>query len=167
MKRILVLGSSGVGKSSFARKLHKKLNIRLINLDEHYWKPNWEKPTTEDWEEKIQELIQEESWIMDGNYRSTLYLRFPVADTIILLDLPWWICMYRVIKRQIRKNRIDEIPGCKEIIRWNLLRWVIWKYPRIARKDILQKLEALKSKKRVIILQSRREIEEFLSNPLE
>lgn len=147
MKRILVVGSSGAGKSSFSKRLQEKLHLELIHLDQYYWKPGWVKPEHSEWDDTVKSLLQKDSWIMDGNYRSTLHLRIPAADTIIFLDFPRWICFYRIYKRRFTLNREDEIVGCLEKVGWDLVRWVLWRYPEEAKKDMLTLLEKAKGKK--------------------
>lgn len=162
MKRILIIGSSGAGKSTFAKRLHDKIGLELIHLDQYYWKPGWVKPETSEWEGIVKDLLKKESFIMDGNYRSTIDLRLPVADTIILLDPPRLVCFYRVSKRRFANNRTDEIAGCKERVSWNLLSWILWKYPQVARKDMLERIERVRQEKQIITLRTKKEIEDFL-----
>ncbi|PJE64921.1 MAG: AAA family ATPase [Candidatus Ryanbacteria bacterium CG10_big_fil_rev_8_21_14_0_10_43_42] len=166
-KKILIIGSPGAGKSVLAKRLHDKLGIELIHLDQYYWKPNWIKPESDQWERTIQDLLKKVSFIMDGNYRSTLHLRLPIANTIIFLDPSRFTCFYRIIKRRLTKNREDDISGCEERISWDLVRWVLWRYPQVARKDILQKLKNLKTSnpdKTVVILQAKKEVDVFLQS---
>ena len=66
--RILVLGTPGSGKSTLARKLSISLKTEAIHLDKYYWQPNWVETESEVWDFKINELLNKESWIMDGNY---------------------------------------------------------------------------------------------------
>ena len=86
MKKVLVIGCCGAGKSTFSRKLHHIINLELIRLDQYYHKPNWEEPEKEQWEQTVNNLVQKPSWIMDGNYKGTFDVRFKEADTIIYLD---------------------------------------------------------------------------------
>jgi hypothetical protein len=113
MKKILILGSCGAGKSTLAKKLQEVLEIDIIHLDQYYWKPSWTRTEKEEWQNKVSDLTSGESWIMDGNYRSTLDIRIPQSDAIIWLDFSPFICFRRVLKRRIRKNRLDDIAGCR------------------------------------------------------
>ena len=72
MKKILVLGSGGSGKTTFALQLGKKLDLPLYHLDALYWKPNREKPSEAEWNQKITELLAKDHWIIDGSYFNTL-----------------------------------------------------------------------------------------------
>ena len=166
MKKILILGSCGAGKSTLAKRLHKLLDIPIIHLDEHYWKPNWTRPERDEWQEKVANLVKGEKWIMDGNYRSSLDIRLPQADTVILLDFPPSVCFYRLLKRRLKKDRADKIAGCKERINFELLKWVLWTFPRINRKEIGKKIESVKKQKEIFILKSNEDVELFLLNKL-
>jgi adenylate kinase family enzyme len=163
MKKIIIIGCSGAGKSTLSKKLSEILDLEIINLDRYYWKPNWIKPSKSEWIEIVKKLVKKESWIMEGNYSETFHLRMPEADTIILLDFPRSSCFFRALKRKILENRVDEIPGCREKIKFELVRWILWRYPRVNRKNVLKTLEEFKSQKSIIILKSNKEIEKFLS----
>jgi adenylate kinase family enzyme len=164
MKRILILGSCGAGKSTFAKRLHAILGIDIIHLDQHYWKSNWARTESEEWQKKVEGLVKGESWIMDGNYRSTMDLRLPKADTIIWLDFSPLVCFYRIVKRRLKNNRVDELVGCKERISFELLKWVLWKFPRDNRPDIAKRLEVLEGRKDIHILKSNKDVESFLAS---
>jgi adenylate kinase family enzyme len=163
MKRILIIGSSGAGKSTFAKRLHKVLGINIIHLDQHYWKPNWTKTENEEWQKKVENMMKAEQWIMDGNYRSTMELRLSQADTIIWLDLSPIVCLWRILKRRQKDNRVDELDNCRERVSFNLAKWVLWKFPRDNRKDILKLVEVYKSKKEIHVLKSNKDVESFFS----
>jgi len=80
MKRVLILGPSGSGKSTLGERLGRILSIPIIHLDQHYWKPNWVYTPKDEWKVKVKSLVSSESWVMDGNYTSTLKLRASAAD---------------------------------------------------------------------------------------
>ncbi|MBI5621503.1 AAA family ATPase [Candidatus Falkowbacteria bacterium] len=151
MKKILVIGSGGSGKSTLAKELSKKLNLPLIALDQYYWKPGWVRPEKEEWRKKVSELVDQDSWIMDGNYQSTLDIRFPKSDVIIFLDINRFICFWRMWKRRILKNRVDKIDGCPEKIDFKFIKWVLWEYPQRRRPKVLKLLEEYKDKKIFIL----------------
>ena len=99
MKKILVIGSSGAGKSTFSRRLSEITGIEIIHLDKLYWKPNWTEPSKDEWKKTLEKAVSKKAWIMDGNYSGTLEMRLPACETVIFLDLPRTVCVYRVIKR--------------------------------------------------------------------
>jgi adenylate kinase family enzyme len=165
MKRVVVLGSAGAGKSTLAQQIGVRLNLPVIHLDAYYWKPGWEPTPLADWWEVVDELVAGESWVMDGNYRRTLTTRLVAADTVIFLDFPRWLCLGRVFRRALRyagRTRPDMAPGCREKIDLDFLRW-IWTYPTNARPSILAYLEACQPGKQVFILRSPTEVQRFLS----
>ena len=100
MKRIAIIGSGGAGKSTFARELGEILNITPTHLDVHYWRPGWQETPRDAWREIQKELLEGERWIMDGNYGGTMDLRLEAADTIIFLDMPRLLCVWRVLKQK-------------------------------------------------------------------
>lgn len=163
MKKVIVIGSSGSGKSTFSRKLSERLNIPVYHLDQLFWKPNWVM-STEDEKITIQNSILEKNeWIIDGNYNGILEDRLQLADTVIFLNLPRRICYYRVFKRffkYIGKTRIDMGEDCKEKISFTLLKF-IWNYPKQRKPFLLNKLDEVKENKNIIILSSTKEINNF------
>lgn len=164
MERVLVLGSSGSGKSTFARWLGKILDIEVIHLDSYFWQPNWTETPTEQWEQNLDQLLKKESWIMDGNYISSLDRRLGSADTVIFLDLGRVRCLWRVLGRYLKHrgaNRPELPKGCNEKIDLDFIKW-IWNYPRRSRSRILQML-GNQPKDKVIILNGSAEIETFIA----
>lgn len=164
MQRILVLGSSGSGKSTFARRLSARLGIELIHLDSHYWNPHWTCTPEIEWECKLDALLTSESWVMDGNYPASLEKRLERADTVVFLDSGRLSCLWRCLQRWRRyrgTNRPELPPGCYEKIDWEFFQW-IWNYPRKIKPALLEALDS-QDQAQVIVLKGQREIESFLS----
>ena len=164
MKRILVIGSGGSGKSTVSTQLGAILGLPVIHLDQLYWKPGWEKPSKEEWARTVEELIAQPEWIIDGNFGATLPQRIKRADAIILLDVSRWVCLWRVAKRALKyrgRHRPDMAPGCQERFDLEFIRW-IWTYPRKSRPAKLALLSATGPDQRVVILRSGREVRHFL-----
>ncbi|GGH73806.1 adenylate kinase family enzyme [Pullulanibacillus pueri] len=166
MKRVVLIGSGGSGKSTLARRLGEKLNIHVYHLDALFWKPHWVSVQKDEQRQIQNELVKKEAWIIDGNYSGTMELRLVAADTIIFLDIPRMICIYRAFKRMLQyrnKTRPDMGVGCEERFDLDFFKW-IWDYPRTKRPAILKRLEHLSQDKRVIILTSPKEVKRFLDN---
>ncbi len=110
-RRVIVTGLAGSGKSTFSLALAAQTGLPVIHLDLHFWKPGWVAPSEAEWRQKQRGVLAGDAWIADGNYRETLDLRLERADTVVLLDLPWWRCSGRALLRGFRMP--DELPeGC-------------------------------------------------------
>ena len=164
MKKILIIGSGGSGKTTLANRLGEKTGIKVIHLDTLYWKPDWVRTEEAQWQKTVSELIAGEEWIMDGNYSRTMEMRMAAADTVIFLDLPRAACLWRILKRityYYGKNRPDVAEGCKEKFDLEFLLW-IWNYPARTRPKVLALIEKFKDNIEIIRLKSSKEVEEFL-----
>jgi len=162
----MIIGCCGAGKSTLSKKLHDKLQLELFHLDRYYWKPNWVETPKSEWEPIVRDLAAKESWIIDGNYGSTLDIRIARADTIIYMDYATPICLYRVISRAIThygKSRSDMTEGCPERIDFNFLHYVAT-YNMLRRKSQLAKVMKVSDQKQCIILKNDREVKQFLGS---
>lgn len=166
MRKVLVIGSGGAGKSTFARRLGDLLGLRVIHLDACHWKPGWVETPKDVWLKTVEGLVEREAWVMDGNYSGTLPVRLAACDTVIFLDLPRAVCLWRVLKRVFmyrQASRPDMAEGCPERFSVKFLQWV-WSYPKRTRPKILRLLEeSAPQGKRIIRLRSRAEVREFLN----
>jgi len=164
MNRVVVIGSGGSGKSTFSRELGLVTGIPVIHLDREYWRPGWEETPKDEWAIRVAEMLGGERWIIDGNFGGTREMRMRAADTIIFLDLPRRVCLYRILKRTVKyygRSRPDMAEGCNERLDLEFILWV-WNYRNRGRKRILAELEGL-GDRRVIILKNRRQVIEFLA----
>ena len=164
MRKILVIGSGGSGKSTVATRLGALLNLEVSHLDKLFWRPGWVRPSREDWVQTVTELMNQDSWILDGNYTGTLELRFQHCDTIIFLDLWRWLCLWRIGRRVLRYRkdlRPDMAEGCPEKLDLEFVSWV-WNYPRQTKPKVVKLLSERCEGKEIVWLRSRREVEGFL-----
>jgi adenylate kinase family enzyme len=127
MQRVLVLGCSGTGKSSLARRLGRATGLPVIHLDQHFWRPGWVEPEAAEWQAQAGALAAQPRWIIEGNYAATLPQRLAVADTVIFLDLPTWRCLARVLWRTLLgwgRVRVDMAPGCPDRFEWAFIKYI-------------------------------------------
>ena len=164
--RILVVGSGGAGKSTLATRIAARTGLPLVHLDALYWQPGWVEPPKEDWKATVAALVAQERWVMDGNYGGTMAERVAAADTVVVLDLPRVVCLWRVVRRRVRmagRQRPDMARGCPEHLSWAFARW-IWTYPATRLPAILRRLAELRSDQRGIVLRSAADVEAFVAS---
>jgi adenylate kinase family enzyme len=119
-RRVIVTGLAGSGKSRFSVALAAKTGLSVIHLDLLFWKPGWVAPSETEWREKQSGVLAGAAWIADGNYDETLDLRLERADTVVILDMPWWRCAGRAFLRGFRMP--DELPAGCDYSAWLRLR---------------------------------------------
>lgn len=165
-RRVIVTGLAGSGKSTFSLALAAKTGLPVVHLDLHFWKPGWVAPSAAEWRETQQGLLAGEAWIADGNYHETLDLRLGRADTVVFLDMPWWLCAGRAFLRGFRMP--DELPkGCVYSARQRLcdewrLAFRIWRRRRSEPEREREIISQLGQHVTLYVLRSRRAVEEFL-----
>ena len=166
MNRVLVLGSSGSGKSTLARRLGDVTGLPVIHLDAEYWKPGWIETADEEFAERIQALAAGERWIMDGYHRVCLDVRLQAADTIVFLDLPRRVCLWRVVKRWLRhrgQTRPDMGPHCPEKVDLEFIRY-IWSFNRSVRPGVMFAIQKYSAARATHILRTTDDLERFLAS---
>lgn len=167
LKRILIIGSGGAGKSTFAKRLGEGLGLPVVHLDALHWKPGWVEPGKPEWTATVDAALAEDAWIMDGNFSGSLERRLAACDAVVFLDLPRRTCLWRILKRVVRyrnTTRPDMAPGCPERFDPKFLLW-IWNYPTTTRPKVLSRLDACGDRIRIVRLRTPAEVERFLKHP--
>lgn len=106
MKKVIVIGCPGSGKSTFSRKLNQLTDIPIYYLDMIFHRPDKTIVSTEEFDAKLQEILAKDEWIMDGNYDRTLRRRLEKCDTVFWLDYPLELCLKGIEERRGTK-RVD------------------------------------------------------------
>ena len=159
MKKVIVIGCPGSGKSTVSRALYNKTGISLYHLDMMYW--NADKTTVEKivFLERLSAVLEKDEWIIDGNYGSTMELRMAACDTVIFLDYPLDVCLGGIKERR-GKPRSDmpwiETEEDAEFIEF------IKNYNEQQKPKVLELLEKY-SDKNIVIFKSREEADTFLN----
>ena len=160
MKKIVVLGCLGSGKSTFAIQLHNVTKLPLYHLDNIWWKRDRTHISRDEFERKLDELINRDSWILDGDYSRTYEKRIVACDTVFFLDYGVDVCMKGIINR-IGKERRD-IPWIDNKLNPELVKLV--KEYETVEKPVLIELLNKYSDKDIIIHHSREEANDFINN---
>ena len=163
MERIMIIGCGGSGKSTLARQLGEKTGLPVVHLDRLFWKSGWVESSKEEIDAKIEAVMEQPRWILDGNYNRTLPRRLERCDTVIYLDYSRWVCLWGVLKRlvtNIGKVRPDMPEGCPERVDWEFLVW-IWNFNKTKRQRY-HTLLSQQTGKTVHIFKNRRQLREFL-----
>lgn len=116
-KKISIIGCPGSGKSTLSVQLAKILNLEAIHLDKIYWKPYWVNISKEEFDEKHDEILKKESFILDGNYNRTISKRLEKCDLVIYLDYDSQVCVDSYIQR-VKDGSIKDFitENCVETI---------------------------------------------------
>ena len=156
--KIIVLGCSGSGKSTFSRKLHEKTNLPLIHLDNIWWKPDRTHISRDEFDHKLVEILKSDKWIVDGDYSRTYEVRFIHCDTVIFLDYSFDVCMNGIMDR-VGKERAD-IPWTEKKLDPELVK-LVEDYAGENRPVIISLLEKY-SNKNQFVFRTRAEADEWI-----
>jgi len=164
-QRIMVMGSSGSGKSTMARTLGERLSLPAVHCDTLLFHPGWVARPNDEVDANIRAAADQPKWVIDGNYSRTQDYRLERADTVILLQMNRWLCLWRAIKRRVKyhgKSRPCMTEGCNERITWWLIKWIVWNYPRKHLRSLAW-LAEIPPTKQVFHLKGRRAVKKFLA----
>ncbi len=159
MKKIIVIGCPGSGKTTFAEKLNKCTGLPLYYLDAIWHKPDKTHISREEYDERLAEIFQTPEWIIDGNYNRTIEMRIQQCDTIFLFDLPTEVCIQGATDR-LGKGRYD-MPWIEKEIDPAFLKF-IEEFPVNSLPKIYELIDKYNAKKQVIIFKSREDSDVYI-----
>ncbi len=161
MKKVIVIGCPGSGKTTFAEKLQKCTGLPLYYLDAVWHKPDKTHISREEFDERIADIFATKEWIIDGNYNRTIEMRLKECDTVILFDLPTEVCLQGATER-LGKGRYD-MPWIETELDPEFAGF-IKEFKEKSLPKIYELLEKYKNEKQIVIFKSREETERFLEN---
>lgn len=164
MRRVLIIGNAGSGKSTFARKLAEKTDLPLVHLDKLYWHGNWEHLSREEFDAVLQPELEKEAWIIDGNFNRTIPHRLKYCDTVFFFDLPTVTCLWGITKRVLQsygRTRSDMGGSCPE--RFDKQKPALYKAVLCFNKQHRKAYyDLLADKENVIIFKSRKQADKYI-----
>jgi len=139
-RRLIVLGTTGSGKTTHAAALSRLLDLEHVELDLLYWNPGWRQTPTDEFEAAVEERVAASGWIIDGNYTAVRSLLWGRATAAIWLHYPLPLILLRLASRTIRRSLAEEMicNGNRETLRGvfvgrdSLFRWALQTHPRHA-----------------------------------
>ena len=159
MNKVIIIGPSGAGKSYFSTKLASITNLPLYHLDNIFWKEDRTHISREEFDKTLLEILEKDSWIIDGDYSRTYELRMKYADTIYFLDFPLEVALAGVESR-IGKSR-DDIPWKEDIFDPEFNQWIIdWYKDKLP--IVRELLKQYKNSKNIIVFKSREEMDSYI-----
>lgn len=159
MAKIIIVGSPGSGKSTFARKLRDITGIPLFYLDMLWHKPDRTTVTQEEFNGRLHEILQKDRWIIDGNYQRTLEPRLQECDTVFLMDFPLETCISGAESR-IGKKR-EDLPWIELEFDPEFKQW-IEDFPKNRLPQLYEMIEKYKGSKDIVVFHSRKEADDYL-----
>lgn len=167
MKRVLIIGPGGAGKSTLARTLADIASLPLIHLDAMFWRAHWVATPRDEWHAAVAAMAREPEWVMDGSYGGSLDIRLARCDTVVLLDLAPWRCISRVVMRRLRHRgrvRDDMAPGCVERLDGAFLWWILLYRWRTLPRVMTRLREARAHEAQVHVLRTPADVERFVAD---
>lgn len=161
MKKVIVIGCPGAGKSVFSKKLKEVTNLPLYHLDMLYHNSDGTHISREELEEKLKNIFKEKEWIIDGNYQRTLEIRLKECDTVFLLDFDTDICLNGA-KARVGVKR-DDMPWKEEKLNEEFKNTIL-DFSKEKLPKIYSLLEEYKQNKNIIIFKTREETDKFLNS---
>ena len=159
MKRVMVIGCPGAGKSTFSRKLQEKTGLPLYYLDMIWHRPDRTNVSREEFDERLGEITRRDQWILDGNYLRTMKVRLEASDTVFLLDYPLEVCLEGAISR-IGKRR-EDLPWVETELDPEFRQWIL-DFQKDQMPEIRRLLEQYGVGREVNVFCSREEGEMYL-----
>ncbi len=162
--KILVIGYSSSGKSTFSKRLSKIYQLPVLHIDRIFFAPNWVQRDKAVVEVEIRAFMDQDGWIIDGLYRHLATERFDHANQIFIFDFNRFKCLYGALHRRVKyhnQNRDSIAIGCKERLNPSFIWWILFGGRTKKSKQLIRTVKA-KYKDKVIVFKSRRQTNAYL-----
>ena len=159
MKKAIVIGCPGSGKTTFSEKLNKTTGLPLYYLDAVWHKPDRTHIPRDEFDKRLAEILSEEEWIIDGNYSRTVEVRIKSCDTVFLFDLPTEVCIQGATER-LGTARYD-MPWIDTVLD-PTFRQEIERFREDVLPRIYELLDEYKEGRQIVIFKSRQQADEYI-----
>jgi adenylate kinase family enzyme len=162
--KVMVIGYSGSGKSTFAKRFSSLYDLPILHLDRVFFGPNWVERDKTVVETEIRSFMKQDHWMIDGHYRHLAKERFQESTHIFIFDFNRFKCLYGAIIRRIKhhnKSRDSIADGCKERLNLSFIWWILYTGRKKDTKVLLKGYQKTYSEK-VIVFKSRRQVSLYL-----
>jgi AAA domain len=168
VKRIVVTGPAGAGKSELASRLSERLGIRVVHLDTLFWKPGWVETPHAEWEALQRRELEAPEWIVDSQPDDMVAEWLEAADAVIVVDTSPFRCLWRVARRRLNRDSSVGVPAQTEPgpVHGALMKFARnqWLYRRRVRGELLGELADGRDDRRVVIVRGKDDAAAFLDS---
>jgi len=164
MQRVIVIGPCGAGKSTASHRIATALGLPIYHLDKLHWSAGWVEGSKDELRAALAPIVASDCWLIDGNYGSTMEARLKRADTVVYLDYPITLCLWRAAQRvwfYRGRSRPDMAEDCPERFNFEFF-WYIANWNRHARPRTENLLKA--SEARILCFKKPQQLDRWLSN---
>jgi adenylate kinase family enzyme len=164
--KILVIGYSSSGKSTFAKRLGNHYELPVLHIDTIFFGPNWVDRDKDVVESEIRAFMKQDKWVIDGMYRKLATERYDQCDQLFIFNFNRFKCLYGAIVRRFKyhnQNRESIADGCKERLNLSFIWWILFNGRTKESKKLLKKhMETYKDK--VVVFKNRKQTNKYLAS---
>lgn len=162
-RKIIIIGSPGAGKSTFARRLRDLTGLSLFYLDMLFHRPDKTTVSREEFDAGLSEMLEKPGWIIDGNYLRTMERRFESCTEVFFFDLPVEQCLEGAAAR-VGTVR-DDLPWVEREFDPEFRQYII-DFPKDQLPLIYELIEKYRDRKIITVFRSRQEADDWIEGKM-